>query len=788
MTNNNFFDWKYYIDNYPDLKRANINTEAFAIQHWNNYGQHEGRECNRLSFDWEYYINRYSDLKKAGINTEAAAIQHWNNHGQNEGRYCNRLSFDWEYYIDRYYDLQKAGINTKVAAYNHWNKYGKQEKRIYNYINLNSLIDTNICCNNEYYLNDRLIENIKYNNNNNNNNINNILIIASYPINLIYMNQLLYLTNKFKKIYFVYSDVNYINDFENQDIFKNKKIILIKVDNIGYDFYKYYIGIKNVLNNNDEFNKLWLINDSFFCVNWDNLFNKINLDKINNNDYISLCESNELNLNHFQSYLLIMNKTVTNIYYDAFNKYNFIYINTNDDKNKIILDLEVKLSNKIKSKDDIKSITLIKYIDSTNILNIFKQFNYDDKTDLFKVNNNNFNQSMYINCLNLIFKNNYITTPFNIKYINYVDSLYLKLLLCLNLHTPLVKLYNLFYNSITYKISSDNANINMYELFNINSDSIQMINSKFKNNIIYKLAKIINCSESNIIISLSIIKFIKNYNKEDNILNIKNDYFSSKVNEFTTLDDLKKNIQNIQKNSGNKKVIYTNNINSYDLFWDIDNIYLEDDVDYIYISNVNDKKVCKNFKFILCNLDSDDSFYLNRKIKFDKTLFDCYDKVLYIDSNVQINSKLNTFFNLLDNNDDLVLFTHPQRNNINEELNELIKNNENNNHIKWNLNLKLINEIKNENINLLENKLYWQNIILSNSKYNIYDDINILYKKYQLKRDQIFFGLIQKKFKIKCQSITCSNILSEYIYMDGDYGYVNNWSDKFNRPFGGHHI
>jgi len=41
---------------------------------------------SNINFDWKTYINNYEDLKKAGINTKEKALQHWNNHGKKEGR------------------------------------------------------------------------------------------------------------------------------------------------------------------------------------------------------------------------------------------------------------------------------------------------------------------------------------------------------------------------------------------------------------------------------------------------------------------------------------------------------------------------------------------------------------------------------------------------------------------------------------------------------------------------------------------------------------------------------
>ena len=39
-----------------------------------------------MNFDWEYYIHKYKDLIPAGINNEQRALDHWNSYGQYEGR------------------------------------------------------------------------------------------------------------------------------------------------------------------------------------------------------------------------------------------------------------------------------------------------------------------------------------------------------------------------------------------------------------------------------------------------------------------------------------------------------------------------------------------------------------------------------------------------------------------------------------------------------------------------------------------------------------------------------
>ena len=85
----NYFDWHYYLDKYPDLRKNGITTEQQAIQHWLTHGNKENRVSIKTphNFDWNYYLNNYSDLRSNGINSEQQAIQHWLDHGKREGRH-----------------------------------------------------------------------------------------------------------------------------------------------------------------------------------------------------------------------------------------------------------------------------------------------------------------------------------------------------------------------------------------------------------------------------------------------------------------------------------------------------------------------------------------------------------------------------------------------------------------------------------------------------------------------------------------------------------------------------
>jgi hypothetical protein len=44
------FDWKFYINYYPDLKNAKINTKEKAINHYNKFGKYEKRRTHQIIF------------------------------------------------------------------------------------------------------------------------------------------------------------------------------------------------------------------------------------------------------------------------------------------------------------------------------------------------------------------------------------------------------------------------------------------------------------------------------------------------------------------------------------------------------------------------------------------------------------------------------------------------------------------------------------------------------------------------------------------------------------------
>ena len=81
-----YFDWKEYLANYPDLVAAGINTSEKAVEHYINNGRVEGRKCTLINFEWKQYLTNCPDLVSAGIDDSQKALTHWNNHGKREGR------------------------------------------------------------------------------------------------------------------------------------------------------------------------------------------------------------------------------------------------------------------------------------------------------------------------------------------------------------------------------------------------------------------------------------------------------------------------------------------------------------------------------------------------------------------------------------------------------------------------------------------------------------------------------------------------------------------------------
>jgi hypothetical protein len=181
-------DPQFYLDKYPDLKRAfGPNNLEAAKQHWLNNGIKEGRQSsfsfslpayqaknsdlwdhnirtyeavlnhyvtlgykeNRdtsprgtpfdmpLTFDPDFYQRYYSDIGRAMGGNFGAIVKHWRENGIKEGRLPNRealaealkLGVDPEYYATRYPDLRNGFKTNAVALVTHYKDWGRNEGR-----------------------------------------------------------------------------------------------------------------------------------------------------------------------------------------------------------------------------------------------------------------------------------------------------------------------------------------------------------------------------------------------------------------------------------------------------------------------------------------------------------------------------------------------------------------------------------------------------------------------------------------------------------------------------------
>ena len=85
--NAHVFNWRYYLDKHPDLRRNNVNTAAKARKHWRDYGILEGRQGS-AELNVEAYYNRYADLRRVFTRPSKNydLIKHYLDYGIREGR------------------------------------------------------------------------------------------------------------------------------------------------------------------------------------------------------------------------------------------------------------------------------------------------------------------------------------------------------------------------------------------------------------------------------------------------------------------------------------------------------------------------------------------------------------------------------------------------------------------------------------------------------------------------------------------------------------------------------
>jgi O-antigen biosynthesis protein len=109
------FDERYYLQFYPDVRKADVDP----LMHFVIHGWREGRNPSQM-FDTNFYLQTNPDVKQSGINP----LIHYLRFGGFEGRDPSP-NFCSSYYLTIYNDVKKAGVNPLV----HYLRYGIFEGR-----------------------------------------------------------------------------------------------------------------------------------------------------------------------------------------------------------------------------------------------------------------------------------------------------------------------------------------------------------------------------------------------------------------------------------------------------------------------------------------------------------------------------------------------------------------------------------------------------------------------------------------------------------------------------------
>ncbi len=139
------YDFYYYLDHNPDVKKAFGNDDVAVLEHFINHGMKEARRAKE-SFDVKSYRNRYQDLRLAFRNDLPKYYKHYITNGKKEARTCTGVPklvdpvtklngvdyskvYDFNYYINKYDDIKKAFGYDDVGALEHFVRRGMIERR-----------------------------------------------------------------------------------------------------------------------------------------------------------------------------------------------------------------------------------------------------------------------------------------------------------------------------------------------------------------------------------------------------------------------------------------------------------------------------------------------------------------------------------------------------------------------------------------------------------------------------------------------------------------------------------
>jgi len=225
-------------------------------------------------FDWEYYINKYPELQKLGINTKQKAFNHYKNVGKNENYKFNDFDcFDWKFYISTYPDLIFTNVND---AYAHWIKYGRKNDRA--------------CCLNKMKDNiDKFIKTAEYQNSNyikskiDETKINILVRTSNRPI---YFKQCIesilnqnYTNYKVIIGYDKVESLEYLNNYKN-----NSKIEIYHMTTTSKERFKHNLYLNTLMDKVTDGFIMYLDDDDMMTYN--NSLNILNENIINDDDLI----------------------------------------------------------------------------------------------------------------------------------------------------------------------------------------------------------------------------------------------------------------------------------------------------------------------------------------------------------------------------------------------------------------------------------------------------------------------------------------------------------------------
>ena len=138
------YDYVYYVNKYPDIRRAFVTDDKAVLAHFVTHGMKEGRQgC--AAFDVQTYKAKYADLRKAFGNDNTKYYLHFIKNGKKEGRTARPEAvknpttmwngvdysavYDYKQYVEKYPDIKKAFGTDDVATIRHFVRYGMKEGR-----------------------------------------------------------------------------------------------------------------------------------------------------------------------------------------------------------------------------------------------------------------------------------------------------------------------------------------------------------------------------------------------------------------------------------------------------------------------------------------------------------------------------------------------------------------------------------------------------------------------------------------------------------------------------------